>query len=319
MFRDCPHGYVTGSPTFSSGGGQSSAGASGSGSQANQSARSGGQQSRGQRGRPVTQARLHEMNPQEGRDSPEVIMGTLSIFGWPAYTLFDPGVSHSFVSVNFASYANVLASPLPGEWKVSVPSGDFFPLEWVYQGCSVLIGGFGLAADLIPLEIIGFDVILGMDLLRNHRALVDCFRKVVTFRSWGLPEFEFQGERNILPSCLISALKAEKLLSKECQAFLAYVVDSSDGGVEIGDISVVNEYQDVFPEELPGFPPEREVDFGIDLLPGTALISQAPYRMAPVELNVTSRPAGYYCTWQTNFAKQKRNLSLNHKTNLPRT
>ena len=99
-----------------------------------------------------------------------------------------------------------------------------------------------------------------------------------------MPEFELQGERNILPSCLISALKAEKLLSKGCQAFLAYVVDSSDRGVEIGDIAVVNEYQDVFPEELPGLPPEREVDFGIDLLPGTAPISQAPYRMAPAEL-----------------------------------
>ena len=169
-------------------------------------------------------------------------MGTLSIFGWPACTLLDPGASHSFVSINFASYANVLASPLPGEWQVSVPSGDVFPLEWVFQGCNVLIEGFSLTADLNPLEIIGFDVILGMDFISNHRALVDCFRKVVTFRSWGLPEFEFQGKRNILPSCLISALKAEKLLSKGCQAFLAYVVDSSDGSVEIGDISVVNEY-----------------------------------------------------------------------------
>ena len=123
--------------------------------------------------------------------------------------------------VNFASYANILASPLPGEWQVSVPSSNTFLLEWVFQGCSVLIDGFGLAADLIPLELIGFDVILGMDFLSNHRALVDCFRKVVTFRSCGLPEFEFQGECNILPSCLISVLKAEKLLSKECQAFLS--------------------------------------------------------------------------------------------------
>ena len=88
-----------------------------------------------------------------------------------------------------------------------------------------------------------------------------------------MPEFEFQGECNILPSCLISASKPEKLLKKGCQAFLAFVVDSSDGGVEIGDITVVNEYQDVFPEDLPGLPPEREVDFGIDLLPGTAPIS----------------------------------------------
>ena len=159
MVRECPHAYVTGTTTFSAGVSQPAAGPSVSSSQANQSARSGGQQGRGQRGRPVTQARLHAITPQEGRDSPEVIMGTLSIFGWPGYTLFDPGASHSFVSVNFAPYMNVLASPLLGEWQVSVPLGYVFPLEWVYRGCSVLIEGFSLTADLIPLEIIGFDVI----------------------------------------------------------------------------------------------------------------------------------------------------------------
>ena len=180
----------------------------------------------------------------------------------------------------------------------------------------MLIEGFSLTADLSPLEIIGFDVILGMDFLSNHRALVDCFRKVVTFSSWGLLEFEFQGERNILPSCLISALKSEKLLSKGCQAFLAYVVDSSDGSVEIGDISVVNEYQDVFPEELPGLPPEREVGFGIDLLPGTAPISQAPYRMAPAELKELKTQlrelvdkgfirAEYFSLGSTSFVREK--------------
>ena len=62
----------------------------------------------------MTQARLHAITPQEGRDSPEVIMGTLSILGWPAYTLFDPGASHSFVFVSFAPYLNVLASPSSG-------------------------------------------------------------------------------------------------------------------------------------------------------------------------------------------------------------
>ena len=173
MVRDCPHAYVTGTPTISARVNQPATGASVSSYPANQPARLGGQQGRGQRGHPVTQARLHAITPQEGRDSPEVIMGTLSIFGWPAYTLFDPGASHSFVSVSFASYLNVLFLPLLGEWQVSVPSGDVFPLEWVYRVCSVVIEGFSLTADLIPLEIISFDVILGMDFISNHRPLVD--------------------------------------------------------------------------------------------------------------------------------------------------
>ena len=282
--QDCPHPYQTSTPSYPQAGGQSSAGASSSGSQAGPSGRGGTQQNRGQRGRPTTQARLHAITPQEGRDSPEVIMGMLSVFGCPAYTLIDPGATHSFISPRLASYLNIPASPLLGEWRVSVPSGAVYRVEWVLRNCSVEIAGYNLTADLIPLEIVDFDVILGMDFLSFHRAMVDCFRKVVTFQGLGMPEFEFVGERNVLPSCLISALTAERLMKKGCHAFLGYVRDITKEGGEIGDIPVVNEYQDVFPEELPGLPPEREVDFTIDLLPGTAPISQAPYRMAPAEL-----------------------------------
>ena len=66
--------------------------------------------------------------------------------------------------------------------------------------------------------------------------------------------------------------------------FLSLCRGFYQGGLEIGDLSVVSVYQDVFPEELPGLPPEREVVFGIDLLPGTAPSSLVPYGMAPVEL-----------------------------------
>ena len=93
----------------------------------------------------------------------------------------------------------------------------------------MLIEDFSLASDLIPLEIVDFDVILGMDFLSNHRAIVNCFRKVVTFRSLGMPEFEFLGERNVLPSCLISALTTEKSTRKGCHAFLGYVRDTDRG------------------------------------------------------------------------------------------
>ncbi|KAL6191616.1 hypothetical protein ACLB2K_038006 [Fragaria x ananassa] len=95
-------------------------------------------------------------------------------------------------------------------------------------------------------------------------------------------EVVFQGERDVISSCLISAVVAKKLLSKGCQAFLAHVVDTSI--VEAGDIPVVKEFPDVFPEDLTGLPPVREIDFSIELLPGTMTISQAPYRMAPTEL-----------------------------------
>ena len=79
-------------------------------------------------------------------------------------------------------------------------------------------------------------------------------------------------------------MEANVLLRKGCQGFLAYVIDTEKSEVKLDDIPIVREFPDVFPEELPGLPPDREIEFSIDLAPGTAPISIAPYRMAPVEL-----------------------------------
>ncbi|GJS27252.1 putative reverse transcriptase domain-containing protein [Tanacetum coccineum] len=83
---------------------------------------------------------------------------------------------------------------------------------------------------------------------------------------------------------LISAMKARTLISHGCQGFLASVMDTSLESPNIENLSVVREFADVFPDELPGLPPAREIEFGIELIPGAEPISKAPYRMAPVEL-----------------------------------
>ena len=152
------------------------------------------------------------------------------------------------MSSRFALHANVLSSSLPGEWHVSLPSGEVMRIAWVFSGCEVLVEGAQFKADLIPLD------------------MVDCFRKEVVFRSPDGLEVVFQGERDVISSCLISAVAARRLLSKGCQAFLAHVVDASIGVMEVGDIPVVREFPDVFPEDLPGSPPVREIDFSIELL-----------------------------------------------------
>ncbi|EOX93994.1 DNA/RNA polymerases superfamily protein [Theobroma cacao] len=94
----------------------------------------------------------------------------------------------------------------------------------------------------------------------------------------------FVGERRVLPYCVISAIKALKLVQKRYSAYLAYVIDTSNGEPKLEDIPIVSEFSDVFPDDLPGLPPDRELEFPIDLLPGTAPISIPPYRMAPAEL-----------------------------------
>ncbi|KAA0047049.1 Retrotransposable element Tf2 [Cucumis melo var. makuwa] len=129
-----------------------------------------------------------------------------------------------------------------------------------------------------------FDVILGMDFLSNHYTSLNFHQKENVFKRPGKSEIIFHGDRKILPTYMISALKASKLLRKGCTAYLANVMDTQISKLKLEDIPVVREFLDVFPEELSGLPPDREIEFSIDLVLGMAPISQAPYRMAPIEL-----------------------------------
>ena len=85
-------------------------------------------------------------------------------------------------------------------------------------------------------------------------------------------------------SNVISAMQARRLLRKGYEAFLALVLDSKRGQIELENILVVKYFSDVFPEELPSIPPVREVDLSIKILPGTTLTSRAPYKIAPTKL-----------------------------------
>jgi len=87
-----------------------------------------------------------------------------------------------------------------------------------------------------------------------------------------------------LPSNLISAKLTKKMIRKGCEAYLAHVVDTCMGSLDLKDIPIVCDFPNIFPNELPGFPPVREVQFEIKVMPGVEPISITPYRMAPVEL-----------------------------------
>ena len=99
--------------------------------------------------------------------------------------------------------------------------------------------GMVLKANLILLEMLDFDVILGMDWLSNHRASLNCFTKKIQFEKPRYPEFEFVGDRRILPTCVVSTLKAKRLLLKGCESYLAHVVDTFVIKVNLENVPVV--------------------------------------------------------------------------------
>ena len=123
-----------------------------------------------------------------------------------------------------------------------------------------------------------------MDWLAAHFAIVDCHRKKVIFQVLGKIEFYFVGSGEYTSPRVISALQARCMIKKGCKGYLATVRDTQQGELKLEDILVVREFPDVFPENLSGLPPNREIEFSIDLLLGSSPISKAPYRMAPAEL-----------------------------------
>ncbi|KAM1785193.1 hypothetical protein ACFXTI_038169 [Malus domestica] len=168
--------------------------------------------------------------------------------------------------------------------EFAMPRGDKCYVDNVYPGCPVMVEGVVMLANLIPLDIVDFDVILGADWLHYNRAHIDCYGKSVTFYCSGLPEVTFVDERSGVRHGVISTMRAKKLLSKGCQGYIAHVVLNDVVPSSVEEVGVVRHYPDVFPDNFPGFPPDRDVEFSIDLLPGTYPISLTPYRMAPAEL-----------------------------------
>ncbi|EOY26395.1 Uncharacterized protein TCM_027958 [Theobroma cacao] len=123
-----------------------------------------------------------------------------------------------------------------------------------------------------------------MDWLSPCHASVDCYHKLVRFDFPGEPSFSIQGDRSNAPTKLISVMSTKRLLRQCCSGYLVVVRDTQAKVGDINQVSVVNEFMDVFLEELLGLPPKREIEFCIDLIPDTRPIFIPLYRMAPTEL-----------------------------------
>jgi predicted aspartyl protease len=180
----------------------------------------------------------------------------------PAAILFDSGATHSFM---FARYANTNELPLQNmktPMVVITPKG---PVEANYMThrLTLTIMGREFWATPIILEESSIDLILGMSWLRKAKAVIHCARGTVELTNSKRERFEVE-------TTVTASTRPD-----------VFLVD----GKFVGDnIHMARDFPDVFPEELLGMPPDREVEFVIDLLPRTAPISKRPYRMSVEEL-----------------------------------
>ncbi|XP_070022521.1 uncharacterized protein [Nicotiana sylvestris] len=216
--------------------------------------------------------------------SDAVITGIISVGGRDTSILFDPGSTYSYISSLFARFLVISIEPLGTPIHVSIPVGDSVVVDRIYRSCVVTFYGFETRADLLFLDMIDFEVILGMDWLSPYHVVLDCHAKTVSLAMPGLPRLEWKGSIIDTSSQVISFLKVRHMVEKVCLAYLAYVRDTTVESSTIDLVPVVREFADVFSSDLPSMPPDRDIDFCIDLAPGTQPISIPLYRMAPKEL-----------------------------------
>ncbi|XP_075524539.1 uncharacterized protein LOC142556936 [Primulina tabacum] len=231
------------------------------------------------------QGRIFAMTKESVNPDSSVISGNILIYGKEAITLIDTGATHSFMSEVFMHSIYVEPTIMPLHFNVVLPSGDEIYPTNIIKSCPIQLGARLLFADHIVIPMVAFDVILGMDWLFSYRTVIDCVSKTMKFLADDHDNDVFVGLGSSMGIPIISCLQANKLLHKGCMGFLASVVDvQKESNLQLQDIDVVQDYSDVFADDVPGLPPDREVEFVIDLIPGTSPISKAPYRMAPTEM-----------------------------------
>jgi hypothetical protein len=140
------------------------------------------------------------------------VTGTAPILGFEASVLFDSGATHSFVSIVFVRLSRLVVRTLEPGLVVTTPVGKTVVYKHVVCECPISIYGSVLPANLVVLSMFSYDVILRMDWLTKHSAVVDCALKQVTLTPWGEGKVTYVGSRARSLPPTISAVQARKLI-----------------------------------------------------------------------------------------------------------
>ncbi|WVZ51939.1 hypothetical protein U9M48_003036 [Paspalum notatum var. saurae] len=206
------------------------------------------------------QGQLNHVTAEDTTNAPDVVLGEFLVNETNALVLFDSRATSSYVSSKFATQNSLVSITRKRTIITSSPLGKM-SCTLFCKGVSILIAELVFKADLTILCSDGIDVILGMDWLTRHRGVISCFPRSVKLVHPSGQEVEF---------VLVQSLATHQLHSLVTKT--------------IDEVPVVCEYPDVFPDELPGLPLDQAVEFAINLVPGTAPIAKASYRMQLDEL-----------------------------------
>jgi hypothetical protein len=214
----------------------------------------------------VARGRINHVAIEDAQEAPDVVLDTFLANSNTTSILFDSGALHSFISAEYVTKYNLPVSLFKYRMVVSSPGGDM-PARQVCPRVHIKIRGVDFIINLIILDSKGIDVILGMDWLSKHKVLIDCTKKSVKLTTDYGKELVYEVEQLVTSKGATNCFKLNKLEVGQNQ-----------------DVWIVDQYPDVFLEELLGMPPDCDIEFAIELIPGAATIYKSSYRMSDKQL-----------------------------------
>ncbi|GKD39958.1 putative reverse transcriptase domain-containing protein, partial [Tanacetum coccineum] len=210
--------------------------------------------------------KVYNLRVEAAVEDNNVVNGMFLINNVYDSVLFDTGEDRSFVSYAFSKHIDIPPTTLDTNYSVELADGKSLTTNTILRGCTLNLQNHLFKIDLLPIELGSFDVIVRIDWMVEHHTEVVCYEKYIRV-PYGNDMLIIQGER--------SGVKNESRLEKE---------ETEASIKRIEGVPVVRDFPEVFPEELPGLPPTRQVEFHIELIPGATPVTHAPYCLAHAEM-----------------------------------
>jgi hypothetical protein len=210
--------------------------------------------------------RLNHLEAEAVQETPGMIVGMFSVDSHIAEVLFDTRATHSFITASWVEAHNLPITTMPTPIQIDSAGGKV-RVDNVCLNVSVEIRGMEFPTNLIIMGTQGIDVILGMNWLDKYQAIISYDKRTIKLVS-------------PLGEEVVAELVSPEPRKGGCHQM---AIDSKEAD-SLETIKVVSEFPNVFLKDLPGMPPERKVEFVIELLPGTAPISRRAYRVSGPEL-----------------------------------
>jgi hypothetical protein len=194
--------------------------------------------------------------------------------------LIHSGESHCYIDPKIVDRLHLEKSKLGKSSLVQLATGTKRRIHDMVSGCSISLNGVNTNVDLNIIPLGSYDILIGMDWLDKHHVVLDCHSKTFTCLDGDGKQIIVKGVPRPISIRDISALQLKRCFRKVCQMYASHVEEPENTkGPSLEDFSVLLEFEDVF-QEIPRFPPRREIDFSIDLVPGVSPVSKTPYKMS---------------------------------------